>query len=186
MLPGGIGLLLSPAIILALPVTTWNPADVSGTPTLSNGNRTVTGTATTNGIRGVAGYATSSGDYAFQAAVDAIGSTAQNSVGIGTTSAALNGAQSGLSNAITYNKDGSIYNNSTTRVDATGPTYTAGDLIIVRLSGTTCYFYKNGTLVATLPGVAAGTYYPMVRMRNIGTAFTLAAYPTLPAGSPWS
>ena len=138
---GAIQQLMLGEAATAFTYSTWNPSDKTSNITLSNGNLTVTTTATANqGIRGT--LSRSSGKFYFEYTQ---GSSAANRVGIAdathvlTTGLGLDSVSSG------YSTVGSIY--YATSLNVAGVTYTTGDVIGVAVDITNglIYYAKNNT-----------------------------------------
>jgi hypothetical protein len=137
---GAIQQLMLGKVTTAFIFSTWNPLDMTSAITLSNGNLTLTMTATANqGIRGT--LSRSSGKFYFEYTQ---GAAATNSVGIAdathvlTTGLGLDNVSSGYSTA------GVIYYNTTLSVFVA--TYTTGDVIgvAVNITNGLIYYAKNG------------------------------------------
>jgi hypothetical protein len=124
----------------AFTYSTWNPSDMTSAITLSNGNLTLTTTATANqGIRGT--LSRSSGKFYFEYTQLAV---ATISVGIADATHAFT-AGLGLDNVSSgYSTSGVIYYATSSSVVVA--TYTVGDVIgvAVDITNRLIYYAKNG------------------------------------------
>ena len=140
-----------------------NPLAPSSYVTLSAGNLTATGNTATNSGMAVASIGTSTGKYVWE---ETITTVSGNFPGVGATTVILqdgNGQNPGASNTLGfyYRANGTIYKNSASLV-GTYSTFSNGDVVRFELDADalTCAVYKNNTLIVTITGLTAGTFYP--------------------------
>jgi hypothetical protein len=107
-------------------------------------------------------------------------------VGIANTTAAVTaGNYVGVNtNSLGYHTSGRTFGTDAT----TGlVTYGSGDTIGVEVVGTTCKFYKNGTLIRTCPTIPTGTILPEITLSTTNAALTAnfgaTAFSSLPSGA---
>ena len=140
-----------------------NPVTPSSYRTLSNGNLRATGNTSTNSGMSVSSLGVSTGKIVWE---ETINTVSGNFPGIGCTTAILsdgNGQNMAASNTlgVYYRANGDIYKNSSSLVGS----YTAlsaGNVVRFELDADalTCAIYRNNTLVVTVTGLTAGTFYP--------------------------
>ena len=140
-----------------------NPLAPSTYITLSSGNLKATGNTATNSGMSVASFGVSTGKIVWE---ETINTVSGNFPGIGATTVILsdgNGQNPAASNTlgVYYRANGDIYKNSSSLVGS----YTALSATnVVRFEldadALTCAIYRNNTLVVTVTGLTAGTFYP--------------------------
>jgi hypothetical protein len=138
---GAIQQLMLGEVATALTYSTWNPSDKTSAITLSNGNLTLTTTATANqGIRGT--LSRSSGKFYFEYTQ---GTSLANRVGIADSTHVLTAGLGLDSVSAGYATSGAIY--YATSLSVSAATYTAADVIGVAVDTTNglIYYSKNGT-----------------------------------------
>jgi hypothetical protein len=156
---GVIQLLSTFNIPQTITYATWNPSDKSSTITLSSGNLRAdhNATSTNNAVRGTIGKA--SGKPYWE--VTAFNVATQQTVGIATASATLNGILGQDINGWGYlNVDGKRYNNGTGVVF--GTTWTTTDILGLAfdIGAGTLQIFKNSVSQGTITGIPGGTWFP--------------------------
>jgi hypothetical protein len=140
-----------------------NPLPSSSYRTLSNGNLRSTGNTATNSGMSVASIGVSTGKIVWE---ETITTTSGSFPGVGATTVILsdgNGQNPAASNTqgVYYRANGEIYKNSSSLV-GTYTTLTNGTVVRFELDADalTCAIYRNNTLIVTVTGLTAGTFYP--------------------------
>ena len=142
---------------------TLNPLAPSSYVTISNGNLTATGNTSTNSGMAVATIGVATGKIVWE---ETITTVSGNFPGVGATTVILqdgNGQNPAASNTqgVYYRANGTVYKNSASLV-GTYATFSNGDVVRFELDADalTCAIYKNNTLIVTVTGLTAGTFYP--------------------------
>lgn len=170
--------LASPASNAVVPVAaafaTWNPSDKNAGLTLSNSNKTVTGTAgaTDTWMSARSTISKVAGKWYWEVTVS---STTPTLIGVGTSASSLSQfAGQNLTSWGYYSADGAIFNNGANAATGTPSVYTTGDVIGVAIdldSATkTIRFYKNGVAQGGGPTTVSGTLFAMVSARDTAVA----------------
>ena len=154
--------------VLPLPTTqgqvrtyaTWNPADKSGSMTLSNGNLTAASSATPSGVRATIGVSADS--WYWETTVAGVDPNEAIFVGIANSTAVFTQFPDSNPNYWTY------YGNSGNKQNGNSVAYGApfgvGDVIGFAFNATahTLEFFKNNVSQGVaFTGIPAGTYYPV-------------------------
>jgi hypothetical protein len=162
-------------------IATWNPSDKNANITLTNGNRTATGT-------GAAGYQSARGTISKSAGkwyFETVFTTGpyDSGVGVATASQSLTTwIGSGVA-SVAYYADGSVYSNGKL---ATVATFTTGDVIgvLLDLDAATVTFRKNNVDQYTKTSLPAGTWFPAMTVQNAGAGVANFASSHLSYGLP--
>jgi 3D (Asp-Asp-Asp) domain-containing protein len=136
-----------------------NPLNKGSGVTLSAANLNATSSATYGTVLGTLGVA--SGKFYWEVLINS--SDAANTVGIGDGNTDVS-TYIGKNNNLGYTTGGQIYGPNDTTTQSGLATYTANDIIGVALNmdANEVKFYKNNSLVTTVTGLSATTWFPAV------------------------
>lgn len=136
---------------------TMNPLDKSASVTLTNGNLTVSTSASNVGV--FANFAVTQGKWYFEVVRD----NSSGTPSFGIAKASWGKSYVGNTDSIGYHSNGIIYNNGSS-VQSGLATYTTSDVIGIRLDldGGSITFYKNDVQVGTAVTGLSGEYFPAI------------------------
>jgi len=136
---------------------TMNPLDQNASVTLTNGNLTVSTSASNVGV--FANFAVSQGKWYFEVVRD----NSSGTPSFGIAKASWGKTYVGNTDSIGYHSNGFIYNNAST-VQSSLATFTTSDVIGIRLDldGGSITFYKNNVQVGTAVTGLSGEYFPAI------------------------
>lgn len=149
-------------------VTTWNPADMGGSTSLSNGNLTATSTASANSIVR-ATNSRSSGKLYFEVRVDVTG--AGMGIGVVVATSSLSSPLGSDAQSWGYFSSGALQNNAS--IAAFGASYTTGNIIGV------CVDFSTGRLWFAKNNVWQGSGNPAAGTNPAASGLSGAHFPAV-------
>ena len=169
-------------------MVTWNPSDKDSNVTLSNGNLTATGSATSGNVRGNFGRTTgSSTKFYYELTLTSVAGGGSCYAGFGLSTASLTTSVGGAGSAAdrVVNGNTTVGSTASNNVGAAA----AGNVLGLGLDLSTRLMtvYKNGVPAASQIAIAlgAGTYYPMITVGSgdvVIANFGASSFIALPSG----